>query len=94
MNYFHVLPTKSLVENPYFSANPPLTWCHFLLCFDCKFLNIFKKIHNCQVNWVAYSFGGQMKANPNYFGAHGIFLALASTFWKVEYYGKNEKNIK
>jgi hypothetical protein len=37
---------------------------------------IFKYImHNCQVNWVAYSLGGQMKANSNYFGAHGIFFS-------------------
>jgi hypothetical protein len=36
---------------------------------------IFKKIiHNCQVNWATYSFGGQMKANPNYFEIHRIFL--------------------
>jgi len=53
-------------------ANPPSTWHHLQLHFNCNFFNI---IHNCQVNWVAYSFGGQMEVNPNYFGIHGIFLA-------------------
>ncbi len=26
-----------------------------------------KFIHKCQVNWIAYFFGGQMKENPNYY---------------------------
>ncbi len=32
-------------------------------------------IHNFQINWTTYSFGGQMKAYSKYFEAHGIFLA-------------------
>ncbi len=59
----------------FFSTNPLSTWCHLPLCFKCNFW-IFKKfIHNFHLNWAAYFFGGRMKVNPKYFGAHGIFLA-------------------
>jgi hypothetical protein len=70
-NYLHLLAnwmirTISLVKNPFFSANPLSTWRHFLLHFN--FFLIFKNIiHNFQVNWTTYFFGGQMKAYPKYF---------------------------
>ncbi len=63
-NCFHPFPIVSLVENPFFQV------IHFQLddIFDYVSIVIFwifeKFIHNFQVNWATYFFGGQMKVNP------------------------------
>jgi hypothetical protein len=73
-NCFHPLPIVSLVENPFFQ----LTRFQLDVIFNYVSIVIFwifkNFIHNFQLNWATYLFGGWMKVNPKYFGVHGIFL--------------------